>query len=112
MSRLWWYVVIAVVAILGLLVVMSSFSCRENDVVTDCISLCKYAKETGADLSHGPCLSDDNPLWKHTDWVCDVAHNPRESVDNLPENQCKTFREGKAHHFVEVTPECEFIRAV
>ncbi len=45
-------------------------------------------------------------------WVCDVAHSPREDVDNLPENQCREFGEGKANHFVEVNPNCEFIKAV
>ena len=112
MDRLWWCVVIAAVVVLGLLVVMSTFSQEENDVVMDCILLCRYVKEAGANLSQGPCLSDGNPEWKHTDWVCDVAHSPRQPVDNLPENQCNEFRSGRAHHFVEITPECEFIRAV
>jgi hypothetical protein len=74
-----------------------------------CIALCEASE---VDLSDGPCLSDDNPDWDIDDWVCDVAHSPREPVDNLPENQCQEFRNGEAHHFVEVTPQCEFIRAM
>jgi hypothetical protein len=67
--------------------------------------LCLAALEGGADLSDGPCLGVAGE-----DWVCDVAHSPRAPVDNLPENQCADFREGRAHHFVEVTPECGFLR--
>lgn len=54
--------------------------------------------QLGEDLSAGPCLSND----LIPDWVADIAHNPRQSVDDLPENQCSAFREGKAHHFVEL----------
>lgn len=64
----------------------------------------------GKDLSVGPCLL--NPVESAPDWVCDVAHNPRQSVDDHPENQCSAFREGKAHHFVELDEKCNFIRAV
>ena len=74
-----------------------------------CIQICKsYSK----DLTNGPCLSDDNPDWNVNDWVCDVAHSPRQSVDDLSENQCQAFRNGQAHHFVEVDTSCNFIRAV
>jgi hypothetical protein len=44
--------------------------------------------------------------------VCDVAHSPRQEVDNNPHNQCQSYLIGQAHHFVEVTPECRLIRAV
>ena len=62
--------------------------------------------------ANGPCLSDNNPDWNITDWVCDVAHSPRQPVDDLSENQCQAFRNGQAHHFVEVDPSCNFIRAI
>jgi hypothetical protein len=74
-----------------------------------CAALCKAMN---FDLSNGPCLSDSSPAWNISDWVCDVAHSPRIAIDNLPENQCSEFRKGKAHHFVEVSPGCEFIRVV
>ncbi len=112
------YVAFALVAMLaGLwLVSCSATSAKEGKSVKDaaiekCIQLCKDAKEKGKDLSNGPCLSDDNPDWNIADWVCDVAHSPRQPVDNKPENQCREYREGKAHHFVEVNPNCEFIKA-
>ena len=37
----------------------------------------------------GPCISDgQNGL---TDWVVDVAHSPRQAVDDQPANQCTAF---------------------
>jgi len=64
-------------------------------------------KATGVDMSSGPCLSDEII----SDWVADVAHSPRQEVDNLPANQCSSFREGKARHFVELDTEGKFLRA-
>ena len=108
--------------ILFLIVIVLVSGCAENPKPTglqeltidqkaaqNCIYLCKSSKE---DLSNGPCLSDNNSNWTVSDWVCDVAHLPRQNVDNLPENQCSDFREGRAHHFVEVYPNCSFIRVV
>ena len=77
-----------------------------NEVVSACIAKCSEEKAAGVDLSAGPCLSNNIA----EDWVCDVAHEPRQDIDNLPENQCPAF--GKtAYHFVEVDPDCSFIRS-
>jgi len=78
-----------------------------------CVNLCRIAHKEGVNLAPGPCLSDlYSTGWDINDWVCDVAHAPRQPVDNLPQNQCSTFREGKAHHFVEVDENCNVIRIV
>jgi len=60
----------------------------------------------GMDMSSGPCLSND----LMPDWVLDVAHNPRQEIDNLPENQCASYLEGKANHFVELDPDGNLIK--
>jgi len=73
-----------------------------------CIALCQAEKAKGTDLSNGPCIG--NPLKENSDWVCDVAHSPRTSADNQPENQCSAFMEGKAKHFVEVDEDCKVIK--
>lgn len=74
---------------------------------TACILLCKLELQRASDLSKGPCLS--GTLIEN--WVCDVAHSPREPVDDLPQNQCPEF--GKtAAHFVEVNEDCEVIRSI
>ncbi len=61
----------------------------------------------GEDFSSGPCLSER----VIDDWVVDVAHNPRTDADDQPENQCQNYRNGTAHHFVELDSEGNLIRA-
>lgn len=100
-----------IVFITSLLIISScKISEPESKSLQDkCIDLCKTST---LDLNNGPCLSDNNRNWNVDDWVCDVAHNPRQDIDNLPENQCQDYRDDKASHFVEVTPNCEFIKAI
>jgi hypothetical protein len=64
------------------------------------------AKASGVDLSRGPCLGVIKP-----GWVADVAHDPRQDVDDDPANQCAAYREGEADHFVELDPDGNFIRS-
>lgn len=64
-------------------------------------------KAQGTDFLSGPCLSDA----LMPDWVLDIAHNPRERIDDLPSNQCPSFIEGRAKHFVELDLEGNLIRA-
>jgi hypothetical protein len=64
------------------------------------------AKARGVDMSRGPCLGV-----VAEDWVADVAHDPRQDVDDDPANQCAAFRNGTAHHFVELDPNGELIRS-
>lgn len=78
------------------------------DARSICESACRDALSKGQNLSAGPCLLD--PILIYKNWVCDVAHEPREPVDDLRENQCNAWHNGTANHFVEVTPECKFIR--
>jgi hypothetical protein len=70
-----------------------------------------YAKAemAGTDFSKGPCIAERLPGLP--DWVADVAHDPRQSVDDQPANQCARFRNGEAGHFVELDPNGKLIRA-
>jgi len=70
-----------------------------------CQELCQSGN--GFDLGKGECLSNEII----PDWVCDVAHSPRQAVDDDPANQCSAFREGSAHHFVEIDGNCNLIKA-
>jgi hypothetical protein len=63
----------------------------------------------GEDLDVGPCIAEELPGMP--DWVADIAHDPRDDIDDEPENQCQRYRDGAASHFVELTPEGELIRA-
>lgn len=69
--------------------------------------LYRQEKEQKRDFSEGPCLSDA----LMPDWVADIAHNPRSPIDDLPQNQCPSFRERRARHFVELDLEGNLIRA-
>jgi hypothetical protein len=57
-------------------------------------------------MTNGPCLGLIKP-----DWVADVAHDPRQPVDDDPANQCPEYRSGEVGHFVELDPEGNYIRS-
>ena len=63
----------------------------------------------GQDLSAGPCISESLPGLP--DWVADIAHDPRQSIDDEAANQCQRYRSGQAHHFVELNLDGLLIRA-
>jgi len=72
-----------------------------------CQELCQQTlSNDGQDFPSGPCLSNEIV----TDWACDVAHSPRQPIDDDPRNGCSSFREGKTHHFIEVDGNCNLIR--
>ena len=66
-------------------------------------------KSAGVDLDRGPCIAQRLPGL--SDWVVDIAHDPRQPIDDDPANQCARFRDGQAHHFVELDPDGDLIRA-
>jgi len=72
-----------------------------------CQQKCMDLADTNMDFSPGPCLDDAIA----SDWVCDMAHNPRQAVDDNPANQCPSFGNA-AHHFVEVNENCRILRVV
>lgn len=63
-------------------------------------------KELGIDFTGGPCLTND----LLPDWVVDIVHSPRQNIDNLAENQCAAFTEGRAKHFVELDADGNVVR--
>lgn len=103
-------ILIALLFVGGCMQQNNASSGTSKPVADICVQACKEALAGGRNLDAGPCLLD--PLPQNSEWVCDVAHSPRQSVDNLLENQCRDYRDGIAHHFVEVTPECKFIKAI
>ena len=78
----------------------------EDALVAEAKQAYAEAKLRGVDMSRGPCLG-----LIATDWVADVAHDPRQDVDEKPRNQCAAYRTGEAHHFVELDPNGELIRS-
>jgi len=113
MRRLLIVAVSLIFIVLLILPILHYYKIEKNEreiAIEECMKACREASISGKDLSNGPCLL--NPIPNLENWVCDVAHSPRQPIDNLPENQCSSFREGKASHFVEVDPACNFIRAI
>lgn len=86
---------------------LSAIKTDQERAILEAQKIFAEKKAAGVDMSVGPCLSNE----VIPDWVADVAHWPRQAIDDDPANQCSAFREGKAHHFVELDPEGNFIRA-
>jgi hypothetical protein len=82
----------------------------EQSLINVCVQACQDSKIAGTNLESGPCLL--NPMPQNYSLVCDIAHDPRATIDNLPENQCSNFGKGETMHFIEVSPDCKFIRKV
>lgn len=78
----------------------------KDEIFKNALNLYAQKKQAGQDMKNGPCLGKIAD-----DWVLDIAHNPRQAVDNKPENQCADFREGRAHHFIELDPDGNLITA-
>jgi len=73
----------------------------------------QQANSQALDLSNGPCLSNylhGNIDYPQTVWVLDIAHNPRQAVDDLPENQCSAYRDGQAMNFIEFDEQGNLIK--
>jgi hypothetical protein len=80
----------------------------QDRAVAEAMKAYKEAKASGTNLSRGPCIAEELPGLP--DWVADVAHDPRQPIDDDPANQCRRFREGEAHHFVELDTSGALIR--
>ena len=81
----------------------------QDRAVREAMQVFDDAKASGVDLSAGPCIAEQ--LRGLPDWVADIAHDPRQPVDDEAANQCDRFRAGEAHHFVELDPSGKLIRA-
>ncbi|MDD5627391.1 MAG: hypothetical protein PHW01_05295 [Patescibacteria group bacterium] len=90
----------------GVSTVRTGQEAEKDLAIAQCKELFQRENADGRDISEGPCLSNEII----PDWVCDTAHNPRQEVDNKSENQCPAFREGKAHHFVELDQNGEVVK--
>ncbi|MCX6807032.1 MAG: hypothetical protein NT135_02865 [Candidatus Berkelbacteria bacterium] len=77
---------------------------EQEELIAKANTLFDDAKSKGTDLSNGPCLGKISD-----DWVLDIVHNPRTEIDDLSQNQCSEYREGKAHHFIEIDTEGQII---
>jgi hypothetical protein len=86
-----------------------SDSSDQGKAVTEAKAAFQKAQSRGQDLSSGPCIAERLPGL--SDWAADIAHDPRQGADDQPANQCSSYRAGQTHHFVELTPDGQLIRA-
>lgn len=91
---------VAGVAVLVFLALIGWYVLVVQNPVILMLARWKYNESRMRDLSSGPCLGEIAP-----GWVLDIAHLPRISSDDLPENQCRNFS-----HFVEMSPAGEVIK--
>jgi hypothetical protein len=82
------------------------YSDYETELIARAKQIYKQKVEQGLDLKNGPCLSDE----LDGDWVLDISHDPREAIDDLLENECPAYRDGRAKHFIELDEEGRVIR--
>jgi len=75
--------------------------------VARCQEMFRQKFALGEDMSAGPCLSEEIV----DDWACDVAHNPRQAIDDQAANQCQSYRDGRVSHFVELDQSGNLIKA-
>lgn len=100
---------IALAALASSGVLLLTGTTRARQPTTDPVALAQQAYRVAVqhheDLSSGPCLGEIKP-----GWVADIAHQPRQPEDDLPQNQCAAYRSGQAKHFVELAPDGSLIR--
>lgn len=79
----------------------------KEEILKNALNLYIAKKQQGVDFTNGPCLGK-----VADDWVLDIAHNPRIAADDKAENQCAEYRQGTAHHFIELDESGKLIRAL
>lgn len=77
-----------------------------DTAISAAFSLYKERLAQGVDMTDGPCLTND----LMPSWVVDIVHSPREKIDDLPQNQCQAYLEGRAIHFVELDANGNLVR--
>ena len=78
---------------------------KKQQAIECALQLYKEEKNKGVDIS-SQCLG----VWG--DYAVDIVHVPRSSEDNLIENQCQDYRNGKVHHFIELDKNGNIVRIV
>ena len=109
-SSRWFAAVVAIACLFFITACGESSSSGDKQRVIDAAQqVYQQAKAQGTDFSNGPCIAEQLP--NLPDWSVDVAHTPRQSIDDQPANQCRNYRQGTTHHFVELDPNGKLIRA-
>ena len=93
----------------------------EDRVKQEALKLYNQVKESGIEFS-SQCLGNIVVYRSNyfvgifkldsVDYVVDIVHVPRTAEDDLLENQCQDYREGKITHFVELDKDGNVVRII
>jgi hypothetical protein len=78
---------------------------EQQKVITDALALYNQKKAEQMNFS-SQCLGTIDS------YVVDIVHVPRNSEDNLAENQCEDYKSGLISHFIELNKDGNIIRIV
>lgn len=82
-----------------------SYVKEQQEIINCSFDLYNKAKNEGMNFS-SQCLGVCG------NYAVDIVHVPRISDDNLPENQCAEYKEGKVTKFIEIDKNGEITRIV
>lgn len=82
-----------------------SYVSEQQEAVTCAFSLYDSEKEKGIEFK-SQCLGDCG------EYAVDIVNVPRNQEDNLEENQCQEYREGKVSKFIEIDKERSIVRII
>jgi hypothetical protein len=108
-------VIVILVGYVGVMIFIDAKPVQKQALPTEALQLAliEQAKvlfvekvNQGVDMNSGPCLSDSFDIG----WVVDVAHNPRQPIDDIMENQCQSYIIGEASHIIELDIRGNLIR--
>lgn len=76
---------------------------EQQQIINQALSLYQTKKSEGMKFS-SQCLGVVG------DYAVDIVHVPRNSEDNLAENQCEAYRNGEVTHFIELDKDGNIVR--
>lgn len=76
---------------------------EQQEAIECALSLYKQKKNSGMNFL-SQCLGACK------NYAVDIVHVPRNNEDNLVENQCSDYRQGKVHKFIELDKLGEIVR--
>ncbi len=80
----------------------------QQTAITQALQLYREKKSEGM-IFISQCLGI---VGNNTKYAVDIVSVPRNSVDNLPENQCSEYRTKQVTHFIELDKEGDIVRIV
>ena len=108
-----WLIILGVIVILALVFALTKRvdnSLSDEDDLTEgeritrlALELYEQKKQEGMEFS-SQCLGTVDG------YAVDIVHVPRTEEDNLPENQCEDFREGRVSKFIELDKDGNVVR--